>query len=99
MGGQGIAGIIESSGSPEEESLNYQRIGNKLDLLEQVVDNYFLFEENVDTEQMEAGIYKGMLAGLEDPYTTYYTAEEYRAMTEETECVYCRNRRSGQPES
>ena len=89
MGGQGIAGIIESSGSPEEESLNYQRIGNKLDLLEQVVDNYFLFEENVDTEQMEAGIYKGMLAGLEDSYTTYYTAEEYRAMTEETEGVYC----------
>ena len=53
------------------------------------MDDYFLFEEDVDTEQMEAGIYKGMLAGLEDPYTTYYTAEEYRAMTEETEGVYC----------
>lgn len=89
MDGQSMAGIIESSGSPEEEALNLQRIGNKLDLLEQVVDNYFLFEEDVDTQQMEAGIYKGMLAGLEDPYTTYYTAEEYRAMTEETEGVYC----------
>lgn len=89
MDGQSIAGIIESSGNPEEEALNLQRIGNKLDLLEQVVDDYFLFEEDVDTEQMEAGIYKGMLAGLEDPYTTYYTAEEYRAMTEETEGVYC----------
>lgn len=89
MDGQSMAGIIESSGSPEEEALNLQRIGNKLDLLEQVVDDYFLFEEDVDTEQMEAGIYKGMLAGLEDPYTTYYTAEEYRAMTEETEGVYC----------
>ena len=89
MDGQSMAGIIESSGNPEEEALNLQRIGNKLDLLEQVVDNYFLFEEDVDTEQMEAGIYKGMLAGLEDPYTTYYTAEEYRAMTEETEGVYC----------
>ena len=54
-----------------------------------MVDDYFLFEEDVDAEQMEAGIYKGMLAGLEDPYTTYYTAEEYRAMTEETEGVYC----------
>jgi len=89
MDGQSMAGIIESSGNPEEEALNLQRIGNKLDLLEQVVDDYFLFEEDVDTEQMEAGIYKGMLAGLEDPYTTYYTAEEYRAMTEETEGVYC----------
>lgn len=89
MDGQSMAGIIESSGNPEEEALSLQRIGNKLDLLEQVVDDYFLFEEDVDTEQMEAGIYKGMLAGLEDPYTTYYTAEEYRAMTEETEGVYC----------
>lgn len=89
MDGQSMAGIIESSGNPEEEALNLQRIGNKLDLLEQVVDDYFLFEEDVDTEQIEAGIYKGMLAGLEDPYTTYYTAEEYRAMTEETEGVYC----------
>ena len=89
MDGQSMAGIIESSGNPEEEALNLQRIGNKLDLLEQGVDDYFLFEEDVDTEQMEAGIYKGMLAGLEDPYTTYYTAEEYRAMTEETEGVYC----------
>ena len=89
MDGQSMAGIIESSGNPEEEALNLQRIGNKLDLLEQVVDDYFLCEEEVDTEQMEAGIYKGMLAGLEDPYTTYYTAEEYRAMTEETEGVYC----------
>lgn len=89
MDGQSMAGIIESSGNPEEEALNLQRIGNKLDLLEQVVDDYFLFEEDVDTEQMEAGIYKGMLAGLEDPYTTYYTEEEYRAMTEETEGVYC----------
>ena len=89
MDGQSMAGIIESSGNPEEEAQNLQRIGNKLDLLEQVVDDYFLFEEDVDTEQMEAGIYKGMLAGLEDPYTTYYTAEEYRAMTEETEGVYC----------
>lgn len=89
MDGQSMAGIIESSGNPEEEALNLQRIGNKLDLLEQVVDDYFLFEEDVDTEQMEAGIYKGMLAGLEDPYTIYYTAEEYRAMTEETEGVYC----------
>mgnify|MGYP003373020869 FL=1 len=89
MDGQSMAGIIESSGNPEEEALNLQRIGNKLDLLEQVVDDYFLFEEDVDTEQMEASIYKGMLAGLEDPYTTYYTAEEYRAMTEETEGVYC----------
>lgn len=89
MDGQSMAGIIESSGNPEEEALNLQRIGNKLDLLEQVVDDYFLFEEDVDIEQMEVGIYKGMLAGLEDPYTTYYTAEEYRAMTEETEGVYC----------
>ncbi len=80
---------VGSSGAEAEQSLNLQRIEAKVKLLEDVVDKYFLFEENIDADEMEAGIYKGLMAGLDDPYTTYYTAEEYAAMTEETEGVYC----------
>ena len=56
-------------------------------MLQQIIDRYFLFDE--DAEQMETGIYKGMLAGLDDPYTVYYTPEEYSSLTEETSGVYC----------
>ena len=82
---------VESSGgaAAAREPLDLQQVQTKLDFLEELVGDYFLFEEDINAADMEAGIYKGMLAGLGDPYTTYYTAEEYQAMTEETEGVYC----------
>lgn len=83
------AQIQVSEDGEEPEKLNLGRVNQKLGTLEQLVDRYFLFDENVDQEQMEAGIYQGMLAGLEDPYTVYYTREEYESLTEETEGVYC----------
>ena len=39
-------------------------------------------------ENVEDYIYKGMLAGLDDPYSEYYTAEDYKEMQESTEGVY-----------
>lgn len=80
---------IESSGeaAPVRQELDMQKIGAKLETLQEIVNQYYLFDE--DMEKVEAGIYKGMLAGLEDPYTVYYTPEEYQSLTEETEGVYC----------
>lgn len=75
--------------SQEEKDLDLDQINQKLETLQKLVDRYFLFDEDIDKEQMEAGIYKGLLAGLEDPYTVYYTKEEYEDLTEETEGVYC----------
>lgn len=82
---------VESSGgaAAAKRELNLKQVEGKLDFLEDLVGDYFLFEEDIDADEMEAGIYKGMLAGLGDPYTTYYTEKEYQAMTEETEGVYC----------
>ena len=50
----------------EPEKLDLGKVNQKLETLEQLVDRYFLFDENIDQEQMEAGIYQGMLSGLED---------------------------------
>lgn len=82
--------IVESSGSAGGGGavrLDYRRIQKKLDTIQGLVDDYFLFDE--DLEKVESGIYKGMLSGLDDPYSVYYTPEEYQALTEETEGVYC----------
>lgn len=79
----------ESSGGAEavRTELDMKGIENKIQTLKDVVDRYFLFDQ--DASKMENGIYKGMLAGLEDPYTVYYTPEEYQSLMEETEGVYC----------
>lgn len=42
----------------------------------------------VDEEALLTGAVRGMLAALEDPYTFYYTPEEYAAMNEETVGLY-----------
>ncbi len=83
---QVTAGVLEAE---DQNKVNLKRVEQKVRLLEGLVDQGFLFEENVDVEQMESGIYKGLLSALDDPYTVYYTPEEYEALTEETEGVYC----------
>lgn len=70
----------------QEGSLNLNRITKKINTLQQIIDQYYLFDE--DTTQVEDWIYKGMMYGLEDPYTVYYTAEEYQKLTEDTEGEY-----------
>ena len=87
MENQAQVQITEEAESQRGIDLN--TVNQKLNTLQYLVERNFLFEEDIDPEQMEAGIYKGMLAGLGDPYTIYYTPEEYESLTEETEGVYC----------
>lgn len=81
--------IVESSGAAQQsrQQLDMNTLERKLNMLQRIVDEYFLFDEDMD--KVEAGIYKGMMSGLDDPYSVYYTPEEYEALSEETEGVYC----------
>lgn len=71
----------------QEGSLDMNRIVNKIQTIQSVIDKYYLFDEN--TKNVEDWIYKGMLYGLEDPYTVYYTADEYEKLMEDTAGEYC----------
>lgn len=59
----------------------------KLQALEQTIDRYFFLHEVTD-EEMRNGLYKGLLASLDDPYSEYYTAEELNSMMEQSEGIY-----------
>lgn len=71
---------------PNPEHLDYDKIMKKIKLLQRVISKNFLFDEH--PEEVENGIYAGMLRGLGDPYTVYYTEEEYTRMNEETSGTY-----------
>ena len=60
-----------------DKQLDTEKISAKLTLLQKLIKQYYLFDE--DMTNVEEYIYKGMLAGLDDPYSTYYTAEEYES--------------------
>ncbi len=65
---------------------NYQEIVKKLEIMDQMIDQIYL--EDVKGVDFADGIYKGFLASLGDPYSTYYTAEEYKALQESSSGVY-----------
>ena len=67
-------------------NLDMTRINKKIKTLQQIIDQYYLFDE--DTTQVEDWIYKGMMYGLNDPYSVYYTAEEYEKLTQDTTGEY-----------
>lgn len=58
------------------------RVEKKLNLLDTVVDRYYLYEEDVEEEDLIEGLYEGYLAALDDPYTDYYTEEETKELLE-----------------
>lgn len=70
----------------EIEEASYNEILQKLEYLEMLVDNYYL--EDVKEISFADGIYKGFISSLEDPYSTYYTKEEYNALRESSSGVY-----------
>jgi len=72
--------------SDNGSKLDYKKIEEKTSLLQSIIDKYFLFDE--DMTKVEDGIYAGMMNGLDDPYTVYYTKEEYKALNEDTEGKY-----------
>ncbi len=55
---------------------------DKIDTLYSMIEGSYL--EDVDKEQIQEGIYKGILESLDDPYSVYYTKEEFAEMMEDT---------------
>lgn len=86
----GQGGVVQEqpgiTNAGEERDLDYDSINAKMSLIQQIIDQYFLYEE--DLEQVEDYIYIGMMAGLEDPYSAYYTQEDFEELQTDTEGIY-----------
>lgn len=78
----------DKADSGEELSDRYGEIEEKLDMLQQVIDKYYLSDEDVSADDMMEGIYKGYVDSLGEAYTVYYTSEEYEQLQESTSGKY-----------
>jgi len=63
-----------------------RQIDTKMEELNRYIDQYYLFD--YEEEDIENGIYKGLMAGLGDVYTGYYTPEEYASFMESSNGSY-----------
>lgn len=71
----------------KNRSLNMDRIEAKSEMIQNIIDRYFLFDE--DMQKVEDGMYGGLMSGLDDPYSVYYSKEDYKQMQETTSGIYC----------
>ena len=65
---------------------NETEITEKMEELNGYIDQYYLFDYT--DEDVENGIYKGMMSGLGDVYTCYYTPDEYASFMESSNGNY-----------
>ena len=83
-----VSGSRASRSEMGGESLDIGRISQKMALIQKIIDENYLFEE--DPELVESGIFMGMMAGLGDPYSTYYTEEDFEELMDNNiEGEYC----------
>jgi len=81
-----LSRITSGSGSSESELLS-DSVTQKLEGLEQAIDTYY-YKTDVDKSEEADGLYKGLLDSLGDPYSVYYTEEEYQELVSDTEGTY-----------
>lgn len=67
-----------TNGSFSESS---KSVKNKTEEIEGIIDKYFYFDQ--DDDKREESYYDGIMKGLDDPYSVYYTQEEYEKLMEE----------------
>ena len=78
---------VKNSLSARDENLA-KKTENKLNQLKYLVDELYLYSDNVTEEELEDGILKGYVNALGDPYSVYYNEEETKELYESTEGEY-----------
>ena len=78
--------LFAYSGVLSGGSLNYVSVIKKLNMLQEYIDAYYL--DDYEQENLESGLLNGFMSGLGDPYSCYYTKEDYQSLTEEDSGEY-----------
>lgn len=65
-------------------SISVQDVQDKLDQINGLIGNYYLYEDEIDPDALIEGIYSGYAGALGDPYTEYYDQKETETLLETT---------------
>ena len=67
-------GTVGGSGDSGARILTQEKTLRKLASVQQIIDEDYLWD--VDSEQLESFMFRGIAVGLNDPYAAYYTRDE-----------------------
>lgn len=89
--GNSLSGRSSVDASDEDLEISDEVVQKKLDLIEKYIDRFYLdtTKNGSSAEKLEDGIYQGYVNGLGDPYSVYYSEEEYESLQTATQGDYC----------
>ncbi len=76
----------ESEDSDGSDLFEDPSVNKKIDEINAYIDRYFYFD--IDEEKREEALYDSIMLGLDDPYSVYYTKEEYADLMEDSSGEY-----------
>lgn len=80
-----LSDITKPTATPATD-LNADAYTAKLEKIKGVLEKYYMGD--IDYDKAMEGIYSGLIDSLGDPYTVYFSAEEYKSFTESTNGNY-----------
>lgn len=75
--------VVEIESETDNTVLTAETL-EKIQTINQLIEQGFLFSDEISYDEMEACAIKGYVQGLGDPYSVYYDAKETRALMEDT---------------
>lgn len=85
----GDQGQKKNEATSTDGQISMEDVGNKLESLEKFVNQYYYYDDEIDMNAAAEKIYAAYIAGLNDKYSAYYTAEELQQKMEDINGAYC----------
>lgn len=86
IAGAAIFGLTRL-GTSETKVVNSD-VQEKLEKIEGIIDDSYLYESDIDKEELTEGMFAGYVEALGDPYSVYYDAQETAELVESTQGEY-----------
>lgn len=81
-----VTGEANAEVEGSADSVLSDQVISKLQYLEKGIESNYL--EEIDESALEESLYHGFVDGLGDPYSTYYSKDEFEAVMESSEGIY-----------
>lgn len=77
---------LSTNGSGQDDTLS-EAVAEKIDILEYMINRYY-YQDDISREDLENGIYQGLMDAVGDPYTSYFNVSEFETFMEQTTGAY-----------
>lgn len=78
--------LVNADNSHKDGTLS-EAVAEKIDTLEYMIERYY-YKDGISREDLENGIYQGLMDAVGDPYTSYFNESDFETFMEQTTGAY-----------